>query len=97
MKIVKIDVTKINKEYLFKGNKGTYLDVLLHDNRDGRDEYGNDGMVTQSIPKDLREQGQKGPIIGSWRDLDTRPKAQQSAPKPPLCRTTDDSGDDLPF
>jgi len=39
----KIDVTKIDKTFLFKGKAGTYLDIALIPNKSGRDQYGNDG------------------------------------------------------
>lgn len=77
MRILKIDVTKIDKAHLFKGAKGTYLDAACHDNKGGRDEFGNDGFITQSVSKEARAQGIKGPIIGNWKKLEPRtPKAE---------------------
>ncbi len=72
---MKINVTRITKDAMFKGEKGTYLDVACFVNKDGRDQYGNDGFVTQEVSKERREAGEKGPIIGNWKYLD--------APKPP--------------
>lgn len=60
---VKIDVTKIDKSALFKGAKGTYLDVTLWPTPDS--QYGDDYRATQDIGKERREQGEKGPIIGN--------------------------------
>lgn len=37
---LKIDVTKITKDKLFKGEKGTYLDLTIALN-DEKDQYGN--------------------------------------------------------
>lgn len=88
----KIDVAKIDKQYLFKGAKGTYLDILLVPNRNGTDQYGNDGMVTQSIPKAERDAGKKGPILGNYQKLNRQ--AAPTATAPPAA--TDDS-DDVPF
>lgn len=48
---VKIDVSKINKEKLYKGEKGTYLDAVIFLN-DEADSYGNWGAVQQSTKKD---------------------------------------------
>jgi len=42
----KIDVTKINKDLLFKGQKGTYLDMNIWIN-DEPDKYGNDCSIEQ--------------------------------------------------
>jgi len=61
----KIDVTKIDKKALFKGSKGTYLDITLLENREGTDQYGNDFMVVQDIGKEARERGERGPILGN--------------------------------
>lgn len=78
----KIDVTKIDKAALYKGAKGTYLDITLLDNKDGRDQYGNDGFVVQDIGKDRRAAGEKGPIIGNWKTIgQAAPKPAQAAPK----------------
>ncbi len=75
----KIDVTKINKEHLFEGKKGKYLDFTLMENRDGVSEYGDDGFIIQDIPREARDNGEKGPIIGNWRHPK---KAATPAPKP---------------
>jgi len=74
MQRLKIDVTKIDKSALYKGAKGTYLDITLLDNRDGTDQYGNDGMIVQDIGRERREAGEKGPIIGNWKHLESKPK-----------------------
>lgn len=74
MQKLKIDVRKIAKEHLFQGTKGTYLDVTLLENKNGPDEYGNDGFIVQDVSKEAREAGVKGPIIGNWKHL--QPKAQ---------------------
>ena len=99
MKLGKIDVTKIKKEHLFKGQKGTFLDIALHENKDGTDQYGNDGFITQGVSKEARERGEKGPIIGNWRRL--KPKGQpasRTATAPTTAteeKPTED--DDVPF
>jgi hypothetical protein len=65
----KIDVTKIDKARLFKGTKGTYLDLSLLENKAGTDQYGNDGFICQDVSKEEREQGIKGPIVGNFKIL----------------------------
>lgn len=92
---LKIDVSKIDKTHLFKGAKGTYLDVALHLREEGTDQYGNDGFLTQDIGKEAREAGQKGPIIGNFRLVKPRsPKAEQPAAPVSKILPTDD---DVPF
>ena len=68
---LKIDVSKISKPDLYQGKKGVYLDAILWENRDGQSQYGDDGFIVQDVSKEAREAGQKGPIIGNWRDIDT--------------------------
>ena len=90
-----IDVTKIEKQRLYQGKKGTYLDATVFVDVDEADQYGNHGMVTQSVSKEEKQQGVKGPILGNckvfWRD--ERGPAQGPAADP-----VDDFDDDtLPF
>jgi hypothetical protein len=83
---LKIDVSKIDKARLFKGEKGVYLDATVFINVDEQGQYGDNGMVTQSW-KD--QQKGEGPILGNakvfWRDdgqqAQQAPK-QQSQPQP---------------
>lgn len=94
MKIAKIDVTKLDKAHFFKGAKGIYADLVLIPNRDGTDQYGNDGMVKQGVSKEAREAGKSGPIVGNYKELrrvaDAKPKAAPS----PVYVPDDDS---VPF
>lgn len=59
-----IDVTKINKEKLYKGKKGTYLSITIWLD-DEKDQYGNNGMIVESITKSERDAGNKGTILGN--------------------------------
>lgn len=82
---VKLDVTKIDKLKLYKGEKGTYLDAVII-MKDEPDQYGNIGMIVQSVTKDEREQGARGAILGNVRYIQ---KPVQEQPKADF--------DDLPF
>ena len=62
----RINVDMIDKKRLYKGKKGTYLDVVLIDTPDSK--YG-DFMIVQSIPKEERQEGKKGTIIGNGKIL----------------------------
>ena len=61
---LKIDVSKIDKERLYKGQKGTYLDAIVFV-KDEDDQYGNNGMITQQVSKEERQNGIKGSILGN--------------------------------
>ena len=101
----KIDVTKIDKTAIHDGKKGKYIDITLMDNRDGRDQYDNDGFVVQDLGKDRRLAGEKGPILGNWKDLDGgnqragRDVSAQEATKKRVTNETqaEDETDDIPF
>ena len=62
---VKIDVSKIDKNRLFTGAKGIYLDATVFIVIDQKDQYENNGMITQDVTKEERERGVKGPILGN--------------------------------
>jgi hypothetical protein len=95
MIIAKIDVKKIDKDELYKGSKGTYLDILMYPHTDDTgaevpDQYGNDGVIKQGLSKASREAKKKQPILGNYKIKDqnsfaanVKPaKAFQNRPKP---------------
>ena len=49
-----IDVTKISKDKLVKGEKGTYLNITISIN-DEVDQYGNQAGIYESQTKEERE------------------------------------------
>ena len=74
---LKIDVTKIDKALLFIGQKGKYLDATVFINIDEKDQYDNNGMITQEVP----EGGAKnsGAILGNCKVFWQEPS--QNAPQ----------------
>ena len=63
---ISIDVTKIDKDRLFKGKKGTYLDLTTFVNLDEKDQYDNNGFISQSQTKEERDAGAPHtPILGN--------------------------------
>jgi len=88
---LKIDVTKIEKARLFKGEKGTYLDAVLFYDTDA-DQYGQNGMIVQSVTQDERQKGVKGPILGNAKMIG---QPQNIAPQ--AAGSSSDPTDDLPF
>ncbi len=80
---VRIDVTKIEKERLYKGSKGTYLDLTTFVDTDQVDQYDNNGFISQSVDKEEREQGVKTPILGNvkvfYTDGESSPVQSNSA------------------
>ena len=90
---VKLDVTKIDKARLFKGEKGTYLDaVILYDSE--ADQYGNNGMIIQSVTKEEREAGTRGAILGNVKSIGVAsPQPVKAVTSAPAANVNDD----IPF
>lgn len=93
---LKIDVSKIDKARLFKGAKGTYLDATVFVDVDTADQYGNNGMITQDVSKEEKQQGTRGEILGNckvfWKDSHSPMGVANAIPSP-----AEDFDDDLPF
>lgn len=74
---LKIDVSKIDKSKLFKGEKGVYLDAVLFLNEE-LDDYGNNGMIVQNATKEERENGERGAILGNSKPIKKQEPEQLS-------------------
>ena len=92
---LKIDVTKIDKDKLFNGKKGTYLDATVFIDLDIEDKFGNSGMITQKVEKDSED---RGAILGNakifWRENSTQKASNPTAPK---ANPVPEFSDDIPF
>ena len=96
--ILSIDVTKIDKSAIYHGKKGKYLEVVLLPGRNGEDQYGNSHMAVQGLPKERREGGEKGVILGNAKTLENRNGGGQSRPvqrKDDVFKNPSESGADL--
>lgn len=88
-----INVNKIDKEKLFPGKQGRYLNIALIPTPTS--DYG-DYMIVQSVSKAERDQGIKGAILGNA-------KLAGGATLPPLRAASaqdskpEDANDDVPF
>jgi len=90
---IKINVTKILKEYIYEGKKGKYLNLVAWPNKNGSGQYGDTHFVSQDIPKEARDAGVQAQILGNLtlpEDEAAPPRQQQrpaprqnSRPKPP--------------
>ena len=100
---VKLNLSKIDKARLFKGEKGTYLDATMFIDLDNQGQYGDNGMITQDVSKEEREQGVKSAILGNvkvfYKDGGTNlahdPSAKQ--PNPQGQPQAEGFDDDIPF
>jgi hypothetical protein len=95
MIVLKLDVTKLLKEKFHRGEKGIYCDLVLIERPDN---YGNDGFVAQSVSKEERDAGERGPIVGSWREVAKKGNnAKANAAAAAAQKRIQAEDDDLPF
>jgi len=96
---VRIDVTKIDKSRLYKGAKGTYLDLTTFVDTVEQDQYENNGFISQSQTKEERDAGQKTPILGNvkvfYTDGDSAPSNTGKVKQ--VMQEADLLEDDIPF
>jgi hypothetical protein len=87
----------IKANAIFMNDNKASLDVTLLTNKSGPDQYDQDGFAVVDIGKERREAGERGPIIGNWRDTDRKkPEAAAAAPANDGPELTPE-GDEIPF
>lgn len=92
-----IDVTKVDKDFLAPGKNGQkYLNLVLSENREGPDKYGNHGIVKQSVPKEKRDTV-KLPIIGNFKVWEPRGESGRSSYGSKQQPHQDDDSGTVPF
>lgn len=101
-KIIKcsINVQNINKEWLFQGEKGVYLNLTVLYNEE-QNQHGQNGMIVQDVPTDVykKDKTVKGPILGNCKEFakgSAKPEAEPGKEVGTLGVKTD-VADDLPF
>jgi hypothetical protein len=103
----------IKANAIYMTEKTASMDVTLMDNKNGQDDYGNDGFATLDLGKDRRLAGERGPILGNWKDLDggnhrqgrdvpaseavRKAQSQHQAAKQNGYAPDDGGSDDVPF
>jgi len=106
-----IDLLKIDKNLLKSvikkdGTKALYLNLICWPNKDGRDQYDNDGTVKQSLSKAQRDEGVTVVILGNYQDKGDGNGAGGKASPAPITPHNEakasayapaDKDDDLPF
>jgi hypothetical protein len=95
----KLNLKKVDKKQLFHSTKtdAVFLDIVIMENRGGRDKYGNDFMVIQSVSKEERLAGRRGPILGNGKFLDAGFGQKPQQEKPETEPTPEQQNDELPF
>ena len=79
LKAIRIDVTKITKDRLYVGKTGAkYLDAIAME-LDEPDRFGNTWMIVESVTKEERAAGKRGPILGNMKDIVGKASPKQAA------------------
>jgi hypothetical protein len=82
---IKINVTKILKQYIFEGKNGKYLSLVAWPNKNGTGQFGDTHFVSQDLPKEARDEGIQAPILGNLtipEDEAARPAPRPNAARP---------------
>ena len=92
-----IDVTKIEKERLYKGAKGTYLNLTTYLDLDEKDQYGQNGFISQQVSKEEKEAKIRAPILGNcdvvWKSEGAAPQAKAQVAD----MSIEEMDEDIPF
>lgn len=91
-----IDVTKISKDKLVKGEKGTYLNITIAIN-DEVDQYGNQAGIYESQSKEERESKAKKNYLGNGKIAWSSEGGSTPKPAPAPAPTPIVEEDNLPF
>ena len=86
---LKIDVTKLDKEKFFQGEKGTYANLVVAENRDGESQYGDTHYVYEQQSQEERLNKATKNYVGNGKEFvfgDSPQMATETA-----------TDDDLPF
>ncbi len=95
--VTSIDVTKIPKDRLVTGKKGTYLDVVIFVN-DQVNDYGKNVSMAVSQSKEERQSGSETVWLGNGKVLVTDGKISSADPNPSAPSLATVAEDDaLPF
>jgi len=91
---VRINVSRIDKSKLYKGEKGVYLNMTTFVDLDQEDEYGNNGFISMEQSKEQRDAGEQSVILGNvkkfWSD-----GATASVPQSDM--SLEELDEDIPF
>ncbi len=101
---IKVNVREINKDWIFPGEKGDYLNMTLFYNEE-KDTYENNGMLTQDVPKEIyeaekklpKDKKTKGPILGNCREYVAAVANDEMTPGKETGKMGAVNKDDLPF
>lgn len=93
---ISIDVTKIKKERLYKGEKGTYLKLTVSVN-DEADQFGNTVSAYEEQTKEERDAKAQKNYLGNGKVFWSNENKATAAASPTPANTHAPADDNLPF
>ncbi len=91
-----VNLSKIDKSKLITGKTGDkYLPLSMFIDIDEKDQYDNNGMITQGVSKEDKEAGVKGAILGNTKIFWQTGLDQQAQPQ--SADFSSDLDDDIGF
>jgi len=96
---IKINVTKILKQYIFEGKNGKYLNLVAWPNKNGTGQFGDTHFVVQDLPKEARDEGIQAPILGNLTMPEDEAPRQTArpAPRPNAAMPAASEDDEIPW
>lgn len=93
---ISLDVTKLDKNKLIKGSKGTYANITVSVN-DEDDQYGNNVSLWISQTKEEREAKESRVFLGNGKVVFDGDNKGTQQTKQPAAAKKEEAFDDLPF
>jgi hypothetical protein len=95
--LAKVDKSRIKTVTKKNGETAKFLNLILVENRDGVDQYGNHGFCSESVSLEERKAGTKGTILGNYVIREQKEQApREQAPLKDVVASIEED-DDLPF
>jgi hypothetical protein len=95
-----LDLTKLPKDKMIKGKKGTYINLSLNLN-DQTNQFGSNASVVVSQSKEEREAKEERVYVGNgkviWTDGTIKTATNDNAPALTSAAQSPDRDEDLPF
>lgn len=82
-------------DQFFRGDKGIYLDIVLIETPNNK--YGDDYMVVKDVPKEEREKGTRGDILGNGKNIKGSGGSGSGTSSRSSAAAKQAEDDDLPF
>jgi hypothetical protein len=77
--LIKIDLSKLDKDLFFVGKNGKVADLVLWPDKEGK--YGKDFALQQSVSREQRAAGKRGPYCGDGIFMNKDERGKNKVPQ----------------